>query len=103
MRLNNHALPTRRRIGVPADVRLLVEISDTTLAFDLGTKARLYARAGIPEYWVVDVVGERIVVHRSPGSGVYADMKSYRIGESIEPLAAPGSNFTVADAFPNHG
>ena len=88
---------------VPADVRLVVEISDTTLAFDLGIKSRLYARAGIQEYWVVDVTGERIIVHRSPGSGVYTDVKSYRTGESIEPLSAPGSSFNVADAFPNHG
>jgi Uma2 family endonuclease len=54
---------------VPADVRLLVEISDTTLAFDLGIKARLYARAGISEYWVVDVTGRRIVVHSRPACG----------------------------------
>jgi hypothetical protein len=39
----------------PGDLRLAVEISDTTLGFDLTTKAELYARAGIVEYWVVDV------------------------------------------------
>ena len=89
----------------PADVRLLVEISDTTLAFDLGTKARLYARAGIPEYWVVDVVGRRIVVHREPvhrdpGTGAFENVASYREGESIAPLSAPGRSFRVDDAFP---
>lgn len=84
----------------PSDVRLLVEISDTTLAFDLKTKARLYARAGIREYWVVDVVGRRIVVHRDPRAGVYEDVTSHHAGESIEPLSAPGSSFKVDDAFP---
>jgi Uma2 family endonuclease len=84
----------------PSDVRLIVEVSDTTLAFDLGTKARLYARAGIEEYWVVDVVGRRIVVHRAPHNGVYGDVASCRAGESIEPLSAPGRRFSVDDAFP---
>jgi Uma2 family endonuclease len=84
----------------PSDVRLIVEISDTTLAFDLRIKLRLYARAGIEEYWVVDVVGRRIVVHRSPRDGVYGDVASYRSGESIEPLSAPGRRFSVDDAFP---
>jgi Uma2 family endonuclease len=66
----------------PADVRLIVEISDTTLAFDVGVKARLYARAGIAEYWVVDVAGRRIVVHRAPRDGVYDDVASYRSGKA---------------------
>jgi Uma2 family endonuclease len=84
----------------PSDVRLLVEISDTTLAFDLGTKARLYARAGIREYWVVDIAGQRIVVHRSPRAGVYEDVIACGAGENIEPLFAPGMGFRVDDAFP---
>ena len=84
----------------PSDLRLIVEISDTTLAFDLGIKARLYARAGIAEYWVVDVTGRRIVVHRDPRDGVYEDVASYRAGERIEPLSAPGRTFNVDDAFP---
>ena len=65
----------------PSDVRLLVEISDTTLAFDLGTKSRLYARAGIHEYWVVDVQGQRILVHRNPRAGVYENV-TYPAGAS---------------------
>ena len=77
-----------------------MEISDTTLAFDLGTKARLYARAGIPEYWVVDVTGQRIVVHRDPRAGIYENVTSCRTGQTIEPLSAPGSNLKVDDVFP---
>jgi Uma2 family endonuclease len=72
-------------------------------AFDLRTKARLYARAGIVEYWVIDVAGRRIVVHRGPLDGAYNDVTSYREGESIEPLSAPGRNFSVGDAFPSRG
>lgn len=84
----------------PSDVRLIVEISDTTLAFDLRIKARLYARAGIEEYWVVDVAGRRIVVHREPRDGIYGNVASCGKGECIEPLSAPGRSFSVDDAFP---
>lgn len=83
----------------PSEVRLVVEISDTSLSFDRNTKARLYARAAIAEYWVVDVVRRRIVVHRDPRGGVYLSVQSYGSGESIEPLAAPGKSFPVDDAF----
>ena len=85
----------------PSDVRLVVEISDTTLAFDKKIKARLYARAGIVDYWVVDVTGRRIVVHRDPQGGAYADVTSYGPGEAIEPLSAAGRSFKVDDAFPD--
>jgi Uma2 family endonuclease len=49
----------------PADLRLVVEISDSTLGFDLTAKARLYARAGIVEYWVFDIEARSLVVHRT--------------------------------------
>lgn len=83
-----------------SEVRLVVEISDTTLGFDLGTKARLYARAGISEYWVVDITGRRIIVHRNPGTGTYASVVACSEGESISPLAKPSSSFPVSSAFP---
>lgn len=55
-----------------SSVRLIVEIAASTLAFDLGEKARIYAGAGVPEYWVVDVTGRRVLIHANPrpdGSG----------------------------------
>ncbi len=56
----------------PGDIRLLVEISDTSLKYDLSVKAALYARAGIFEYWVVDVNGRRLIAHRDPeGAGIH--------------------------------
>jgi hypothetical protein len=51
------------------DIRLLVEIADSSLNFDVNVKAALYARAGIVEYRVVDVTGRRLYCHRNPGSG----------------------------------
>jgi Uma2 family endonuclease len=85
----------------PEDLRLVVEIADTSLAFDLGTKAALYARAGIAEYWVLDVKGRRLLVHRDAKAGGYASIIAYDEHESVAPLAAPQAEFRVADAFPN--
>jgi Uma2 family endonuclease len=84
----------------PQDLRLVVEIADTSLSFDLNVKAALYARAGVIEYWVLDVAGRRLLVHRNPRSGVYADVAAYSEQESVSPLAAPQAQFRVADAFP---
>jgi Uma2 family endonuclease len=83
-----------------SDVRLVIEISDSTLAFDLGPKARLYARAGIPEYWVFDIGGRRLIAHRNPEAGGYSMVTAYAEGESVAPLAFPAAAFPVAVAFP---
>ena len=78
----------------------MVEVSDTSLAFDLTTKAGLYARAGVAEYWVADINGRRIIVHREPSGGKYRLVSAYSEQESIAPLAVAQSEFRVADAFP---
>ena len=83
----------------PGDLRLVVEISDSTLGFDLTTKARLYARARIVEYWVVDIPGRRIIVHRDPQEGQYRSVIAYAEQESVKPLASPDSEFPVGSAF----
>jgi Uma2 family endonuclease len=82
------------------DLRLVVEVADSSLGFDLKVKAALYARAGIVEYWVIDVTGRRLLVHRNPQSGTYMDVAAYSEHESVSPLAAPQAQFRVADAFP---
>lgn len=68
-----------------ADILLTVEISDTTLDYDLGRKMRLYARHGIAEYWVVDIEGKRILRHSAPAQGGYALCDEVAFGA---PLAA---------------
>jgi Uma2 family endonuclease len=83
----------------PSDLHLIVEVSDTTLGFDLTKKAGLYARAGIIEYWVLDVAAGRLVVHRNPTGGRYASIAVYSEQETIAPLAAPTAEFHVAEAF----
>ena len=84
----------------PEDLHLVVEIADTSLMFDLTTKAGLYARAGIVEYWVLDIAGRRLIVHREPQSGRYTSVAVYSEQESVAPLAAPQSQFRVSGAFP---
>jgi len=83
----------------PEDVALVIEIADSSLAFDLTTKARLYARAGIEKYWVLDVAGRRLIVHRSPASGRYASVVAYRENEMIAPLTAPDNVFAPSRAL----
>ena len=84
----------------PEDLHLVVEIADSSLGFGPRTKAALYARAGIAEYWVLDVAGRRLLVHREPRSGQYASVAAYSEDESVVPLSAPHAAFRVADAFP---
>jgi Uma2 family endonuclease len=71
----------------PHELLLVVEVSDTSLDFDLTVKASLYARADILEYWVMDVAGGRLIVHRDPGSSGYGSVIAYGEGESVAPLA----------------
>lgn len=83
----------------PHDLHLLVEIADSTLGFDLKTKAALYARAGLAEYWVLDIAGRRLLVHRDPQEGHYTSVVAYGYEESVTPLAAPEAALRIRDAF----
>jgi Uma2 family endonuclease len=83
----------------PEDLHLIVEVADTTLRFDLTTKAALYARAGIAEYWVLDVTGKRLIVHREPQRGVYTSVLEFGQQESVAPLAAPHAQLELSSAL----
>ena len=84
----------------PGDLRLAIEISDSTLGFDLTAKAELYARAGIVEYWVLDIQARRLVAHRDPQDGLYRSVTVYSEGEPVAPLASPDCEFRAGAAFP---
>jgi Uma2 family endonuclease len=62
---------------------LIVEVADASLRKDRGAKAEIYAAAGVPEYWVVDVNGKLIEVSTAPADGVYGSVSVYRTGERI--------------------
>jgi Uma2 family endonuclease len=79
----------------PDDVFLAVEVSDSTLGFDREIKGPLYARTGVAEFWLVDLSGEAIEVHREPGSEGYAESKRLGRGESLAPLAFPDLDLAV--------
>jgi Uma2 family endonuclease len=88
---------TPRRTPGPDDILLVVEVADTSLSYDRQTKGRLYARAGITEYWIVDLNGERIEVYREPAPNGYLWTRQYGRGESLSPSFAPDLVIQVDD------
>jgi Uma2 family endonuclease len=91
----------------PTAAVLVVEVSDTTLAFDRGDKANQYAAAGITDYWVIDVNGRRVEVYRDPRpdpakpfGAWYTKVAVYGATDAIAPLAAPAARLTAADLLP---
>ncbi|MEM1291149.1 MAG: Uma2 family endonuclease [Cyanobacteria bacterium P01_H01_bin.162] len=83
----------------PDDVYWLIEVSNSTLTFDLEEKARLYARDGIVEYWVVDVPNRQLWVHRQPEANAYAEKQSLASG-MVAPLAFPDLEIKVERLLP---
>ena len=81
----------------PQELLLIAEVSDTTLRFDLTTKALLYAQAGVQEYWVADVNERRLHCHRAPTSQGYRDITVYGEDDRIALEARPGVEARVGD------
>lgn len=77
------------------DALFVVEVSDSTLAYDRDVKMPLYAEVGIPEAWLVDLNAETIWVHRRPSPGGYQEVRAYNRGETIYPEAFPETGFAV--------
>jgi Uma2 family endonuclease len=71
----------------PSDVLLLVEIAVTSLAYDQAQKLQAYARAGVYEYWIVDLVHQQVEVHTGPQGEAYHGNQIARRGEHITPRA----------------
>jgi Uma2 family endonuclease len=67
----------------PADVALVIEVSDSTLPTDRGLKQRAYAHAGIPEYWVADLNGRRVEVRTEPQGAAYRTLAVYTFDNFI--------------------
>ena len=99
--------PRAAPLSHPTTAALVVEVSDTTLAFDLTEKAELYATAGIPEYWVLDLNARQLHVFRDPaplpanlGAVAYQMRTTLNPNDTVAPLAAPNSLITVSDLLP---
>lgn len=87
------------KIPDASDVLLLIEVSDSTLAFDQGTKRALYARHGVTEYWIVDVEGKNLHIHREPAAHGYAQSRVLGTTDSASPRALPEVRLMVQELF----
>jgi len=83
----------------PADVLLLIEVGDTTLAFDRETKLPLYARHGVPEVWILDLDAQRLEIYRERGAAGYRRKLERTAAESIAPLGLPTVELQVGAVF----
>jgi Uma2 family endonuclease len=91
----------------PHSAALLVEVAETTLRFDRSWKSSLYARAGIPEYWIVNLVDRRLEAYGEPAPDpsarygwAYRAVRHLQASDDVSPLAAPGTRIPVADLLP---
>jgi Uma2 family endonuclease len=81
----------------PADTLLVVEVADSSRAFDRTVKAPLYARHGIPEMWVVDVIDQVVEIYRRPLRGAYREVARCGRTQRVTMAAFPRLSFRVAD------
>jgi Uma2 family endonuclease len=86
----------------PSEALLVVEVSDSSLQQDRLSKSRIYAGAGVPEYWIVNLRDGRVEVFREPDAGrrVYGARASAHRGERVELVALPGAVVAVDDLLP---
>ena len=84
----------------PDSVRLLVEVADSSLLQDRIKKALVYAKAGIAEYWIVNLQDGILEVHRDPMSGAYGTKTTHGRGGAVSPVHAPDASVAVADLLP---
>jgi len=89
----------RAKHPMPDDVLLMIEVSDTTVSWDRGTKRPYYAAAGITEMWIVDLTHDLVEVATNPGSNDYRDVRQVRPGAVVAPVALPDVTLAVADLF----
>jgi len=98
--------PQDYRRAHPSRADLIVEVSESSLAFDRGHKGSVYARAGMPDYWIVNLVDRVLEVYREPAPDAaapfgarYARREVFDLSEQVSPLAAPHASIQVRDLF----
>jgi Uma2 family endonuclease len=97
--------PEDYRQAHPSSALLVIEVADTSLEYDRTVKASLYTSAGIPEYWVVNLVERRLEVYREPTSpapeapfnALYRSLRIYHLEETVSPLFAPEVSVKVGE------
>jgi Uma2 family endonuclease len=73
----------------PSRTLLMIEVSVSSLRLDRGLKAEIYSQAGVPEYWIIDIVHRKIIVHRDPRDDGYASVQTVVDGDALTPLNLP--------------
>ena len=84
----------------PTSAVLIVEVSDDSLHQDRTVKQRLYARCGVPEYWILALPDTRLEVYRDPGEGGYRSVGVHGPGDSVAPRGRPEAEIVVDDLLP---
>jgi Uma2 family endonuclease len=97
--LRRRPVPYKEREAHAEDVLLLIEVADSSLAYDRSTKLGLYAESGIPEYWVVDCRVEAIEIYRGPDRDRYRDVSRIEGVATVTPQAFPDVALTLAEIF----
>ncbi|HKE84081.1 MAG TPA: Uma2 family endonuclease [Vicinamibacterales bacterium] len=88
------------RQAAPADILLIVEVSDSSIDYDRDVKASLYARSSVPEYWVVDLNENVLLRYSSPRGGTYQSLQRHQRGQLLAPLLLPECVVSADDLIP---
>ena len=94
-----HPDRNRTRLPRPEDVLLVIEVSDTTLRYDRETKLPLYARAGVPEAWLVDLQNSIIELHTEPSTDGYKVVRKFDRTETIASTTVPEISIDIGQVL----
>lgn len=84
----------------PADILLIIEVADSSLEYDQTIKLQLYAETGIPDYWISDISGGRVLAYSSPQGRAYRSVRELRRGETIAPQLLPDCQIPIDVLLP---
>ena len=98
--IRRRSVPYKERQASTEDTLLLIEAAETSLRYDRSTKLRVYAEAGIPEYWIVDCASESVEMYRAPLADGYRGVaRLAESGATVSPVAFPDVTLTLAEIF----
>ena len=84
----------------PEDIILVIEVADSTIKFDRETKAPIYAAAGISEYWIINLIDDRLEIYRQPEGNIYTSIEIVMPPRSISLPQFPDIVVHIGDFFP---
>jgi Uma2 family endonuclease len=84
----------------PTRALLVIEVADTSLREDRDLKSPIYAAAGVPEFWLIDVNAQTVTVYRNPDGGAWTEMKRHNRDETLALASFPDVTVALPDLFP---